>query len=150
MHETAPDTRRAAPWHLWGVGALFVLLNLGGAYDYVMALSENADYFRSQNYNNEQIQYFTDYPALPAIFWSIGVWGGLLAAILLLLRTRWTLPVAMTGLAGQVILDILTFGFRDRWQILGPRLALFDLVVLLLTAGFVFYCRTLVSRRILR
>ncbi|MCP2317127.1 hypothetical protein APR12_002467 [Nocardia amikacinitolerans] len=146
MRETAPGTRHSAPWHLWVVGTLFVLLNLGGVYDYVMALSENADYFRSQNYNGEQIQYFTDYPVLPAIFWTIGVWGGLLAAILLFLRTRWALLAALAGLLGQVILDILTFGFRDRWQVLGPRLALFDLGVLLLTAGFVIYCRTLVSR----
>lgn len=150
MRETTPGTQRRAPWHIWIVGTLFVLLNLGGAYDYVMALSENADYFREQNYSSEQIQYFTDYPVLPAIFWTIGVWGGLLAAILLLLRTRWALPVAITGLLGQVVLDILTYGFRDRWQILGPRLGLFDLGVLLLTAGFVIYCRTLASRGILR
>ncbi len=142
--------RRSAPWHLWVIGMVFVLLNLGGAYDYVMALSENADYFRSQNYNSDQIGYFTDYPLLPAIFWTLGVWCGLLAAILLLVRTRWSVPVAVTGLAGQVILDILTFGFRDRWQILGPRLALFDLGVLLLTTGFVIYCRTQASRGTLR
>lgn len=150
MRETAPDTRRSAPWHLWFVGTLFVLLTIGGVYDYVMALGENADYFRSQNYDSDQIQYFTDYPVLPAVFWTIGVWGGLLAAILLLLRTRWALPVAVAGLLSQVVLDIITFGFRDRWQILGPRLALFDLGVLLLTAGFVIYCRALTSRTILR
>ncbi|WP_102144994.1 hypothetical protein [Mycobacterium hubeiense] len=147
---TPPATRRSAPWHLWVVGALFVLLNCGGVYDFVMALSENADYFRSQYYNSEQIQYFTDYPLIPAIFWAVGVWGGLLAAILLLLRSRWALPVAAAGLAGQVFLDILTFGFRDRWQVLGPRLALFDLGVLLLTAVFVIYCRSLSSRGVLR
>ncbi|MGK8522541.1 hypothetical protein ACRS6B_13725 [Nocardia asteroides] len=150
MRETAPGTRRAAPWHLWVIGTVFVLLNLGGAYDHVMALSENADYFRSQNYNGGQIGYFTDYPLVLAVFWTLGVWGALLAAILLLLRTRWAVPVAVTALAGQVILDILTFGFRDRWQILGARLALFDLAVLLLTAGFVLYCRTQKSRGTLR
>lgn len=82
--ETAPATRRTAPWHLWAVGIGFVLLNFGGVYDYVMALNENADYFRSQNYNSEQIQYFTDYPVAPAVFWTLGVWDSLLAAILLL------------------------------------------------------------------
>ncbi|WP_159840730.1 hypothetical protein [Nocardia sp. CY41] len=129
---------------------MFFPLNLGGVYDYVMALSENADYFRSQNYNSEQIGYFTDYALVPAAFWTLGICGGLLAAILLLMRIRWAVPVAVTGLAGQVILDILTFGFRDRWQILGPRLAQFDLGVLLLTTGFVIYCRTQVFRGTLR
>lgn len=43
-------------------------------------------------------------------------------------------------------LEILTFGFRDRRQILGPRLALFDLGILVLTTGLVIYCRALVSR----
>ncbi|MFI6866600.1 hypothetical protein [Nocardia sp. NPDC050406] len=150
MLEAAPDTRRSTPRHVWVVGVVFILLTLGGVYDYVMALSENAEYFRAQNYDSEQVQYFTDYPLLPTVFWTIGVWGGLLAAVLLLLRNRWALPVAAAGLAGQVVLNILTFGFRDRWQMLGPRLALFDLGVLLLTAGFVFYCRRLKTRGILR
>jgi hypothetical protein len=150
MRDAAPGTQRSAPWHLWVVGSLFVLLNFGGVYDYVMAFSENPDYFRSQNYNGEQIQYFTGYPVLPAVFWTIGVWGALFAAILLLLRSRWALPVAITGLLCQVVLDILTFGFRDRWQILGPRLALFDFGVLVLTAGFAYYCHAMMSKRVLR
>lgn len=147
---TTSATGRAAPWHLWLLGSGFVLLNLGGVYDYVMALSENAGYFRSQDYTGDQIRYFTDYPAGFAVFWTIGVWGSLIAGVLLLLRTRWALPVAIAGLVGLVVLDVLTFTFRDRWQMLGTGLAGFDLAIVALTAGFVLYCRVQRSRGVLR
>ncbi|WP_245649659.1 hypothetical protein [Nocardia shimofusensis] len=150
MTETAPDTRSTTPWHLWGVGIASVFFYGVGAYDHTMALSENSAYFRAQNYDSEQIQYFTDYPLLPAVFWTVGVWSALLAAILLLLRNRWAVSASIAGLLGLLILDVLTFGFRDRWQTLGPQLALFDLGVLALTTGFAVYCRAMKSRGSLR
>jgi hypothetical protein len=67
-------------WHLWSVGLFIVLLKGASAYDYVMTLGQDADYFRSQNHNDAQIAYFKHYPILPAIFWTIGVWGALAAS----------------------------------------------------------------------
>lgn len=77
--ETSPDRRQRPPWHLWIVGLFFVLLMGAGAYDHVMALGQDADYFRAQGYDDTQIAYFEDYPILPAVFWTMGVWGALAA-----------------------------------------------------------------------
>jgi hypothetical protein len=49
-----------------------------------------------------------------------------------------------------VCLDVVTFALMDRWQILGTRLTLFDVRVLLLTVGLLFYCRAMSRRDVLR
>jgi hypothetical protein len=144
----ATNTRPS--WHLWVVGLFFALLYGAGAYDYVMTHRHDADYFASQNYGDAQIAYFTDYPLVPDVFWTIAVWGALTASMLLLLRRRWAIPVALVALIAQVCLDVVTFAFMDRWQILGTRLALFDGGVLLLTLGLLLYCRAMAARDVLR
>jgi uncharacterized membrane protein len=148
--EALPDRRQRAPWHLWMVGLFFTLLYAASAYDQVRTLGQGADYLRLGHYKVTQIAYFTDAPISLNILWSIGVWGILAAAILLLLRTRWATPVAYIALAAQVLLDIVTFGFMDRWQLFGPWLSLYDLAMLLLTAAFVLYCRAMSARGVLR
>jgi hypothetical protein len=49
-----------------------------------------------------------------------------------------------------VCLDVVTFAFMDRWLTLGPRLALLDGAVLLLTLGLLLYCRAMSARDVLR
>ena len=148
--ETSSDRRLETPWHLWIVGLFFILLMGAGAYDYVVTHAQDADYFQSQGYDDTQIAYFEDYPLLPAVFWTIGVWGALAASILLLLRTRWATTVAVIALVSQLCLDLVTFGFMDRWQVFGPWLSLFDGAILLLTAGLSLYCRAMSARGVLR
>ncbi|UGT56610.1 hypothetical protein [Nocardia asteroides] len=127
-----------------------LLLTLGGVYDQVMALTENAEYFRSQNYTARQIAYFTDYPLLPAVLWTIGMWGGLVAAVLVLARSRWAFVAVIAGVLGQIGLALVTYGFRDRLDILGTRLALFDLMVFLVSVAFAVYCHRMLRRGVLR
>jgi hypothetical protein len=138
------------PWHFWAIGLFFVLLYGAGAYDYVMTRRHDAAYFASQNYDDTQIAYFTDYPIVPAVFWTVAVWGALAASMLLLVRSRWATPVVLVALIAQLCLDVVTFAFMDRWQILGPRLALFDGGILLLTLGLLLYCRAMSARTVLR
>ena len=143
-------TKSRLPWHFWVVGPFFVLLYGAGAYDHVMTHGRDAAYFESQGYDDAQIAYFTDYPLVPDVFWTIAVWGALFAAVLLLLRSRWAVPVVFAALISQVCLNVVTFAFMDRWQILGTRLALFDGGVLLLTVGLLLYCRAMSARDVLR
>lgn len=150
IQQAASERAPRAPWHLWVVGVFFVVLHVGGVYDQIMLLSQNAGYFQQQGFGDAQIAYFTNYPLLRALIWIVAIWGGLAASILLLLRTRFTYPVALTALVAQVILIIVTFGFLNRWQMFGPRFSLFDFTILFLTAGLVLYCRTMFLRGVLR
>lgn len=138
------------PWHLWVVAVFFILLYAVGVYDYLMALGLNEAYFSAQNYGAAHIAYFTDYPLLPRIFWTIGIASGLVAPILLLLRTRWVVWFALISAASQISLALITFGFMNRWDVFGPQLSIFDILVILITFGLYLYCRRMSARGVLR
>ncbi|GAB4587303.1 hypothetical protein [Nocardia sp. IFM 10818] len=145
-----PATRAATPWHRWPIGLFFLLLNAIGAYDYVETHTRNADYFARQGYGPDQIAYFTDYPMVPLVFWTINIAAGLAAAVLLLLRSRSAVPAAATATISQLCLQAVSFGFMDRWSILGARLGLFDIGVLALTAVLWWYCAAMRRKGVLR
>ena len=94
------------PAHLWIVGALALLWNAFGSYDYVMTQAGDAAYL--SQYPAEQIAYFESLPAWLTAFWAIGVWGGLAGAILLLARRR----LAVHAFAASVLGIVVSFGYE--------------------------------------
>jgi hypothetical protein len=143
-------TRIKTPWHLWFIGLFFIFLNGVGVYDYFMMLGHNPAYYSSLNLGEAVFTYFTDYPISFKIFWIINLSSGLIASILLLFRNRWAVPVALICVSSLIILDVLTFGFRDRWHVFGPWLSLFDIAILLMMFGLFLYCRMMIKRGVLR
>jgi hypothetical protein len=107
------------PAHLWIVGILSLLWSCFGAYDYVMSHRRNTDYIASAMPGvdpNAALAWMDAFPMYAKIGWGLGVWGGLLGAILLLIRSRysvWAFAVSMLGI-------VLSIG----WQIAAaPKLA---------------------------
>ncbi|MBK9367137.1 MAG: hypothetical protein IPN01_12605 [Deltaproteobacteria bacterium] len=95
-----------APWHLWAVAALFSLIGLAGALDYLMCLSANAAYFASQHYTPTQIAYFTvDYPLAARGVWTVAVACGLAAPV----------PVVSIPPRGASGAGVLLGPARPRW-----------------------------------
>jgi uncharacterized membrane protein YphA (DoxX/SURF4 family) len=115
-----------------------------------MTHRHDAAYFASQDYDAAQIEYFTNYPIVPDVFWTVAVWGALIGSLLLLFGSRWATAAVFVALVAALCLNVGTFGFMHRWQILGPRLAVFDAGVLLLTIGLLLYCRAMAARAVLR
>lgn len=141
---------KATPWHLWCVAVFFILLYAAGIYDYLMNIWLNEAYINSQNYEAVHIAYFTDYPLLPRIFWTIGIASGLAAPLLLLFRTHWASWLALTSATSQVCLALITFGFMNRWSVFGLQQSIFDVSIILITFGLYLYCRRLSARGVLR
>lgn len=141
--------RAAAPWHLWVVGAIFLVLYAIGAYDYLQVQAQSDAYFQDQGYGPAQVAYFADYPLVPMVFWTVNVAGGLAAVVLLVVRSRWAVLAAAIAALSQFCLQIITFGFMDRWSILGPRLSLTDIGVMVLTFGLWLYGHRLRRRNVL-
>jgi hypothetical protein len=139
-----------APWHLFLVAILFLLIYSIGAYDYIQIQNHNLEYINSIKSKGNLVDYFSNYPAVFNILWTINVFGGIAAALMLLLRTKWVVWVALAVLISKLILDGSTFLFRDRWEIFGPQLALTDIAVLVISAGFFFYCRRMMRGGFLR
>ncbi|WP_427181599.1 hypothetical protein [Paenibacillus sp. TC-CSREp1] len=139
-----------APWHLWVIAGIFLFIYANGVYDYFMMLGLNEDYYTSKNYGEAVKNYFSDYPIIPLILYTINIFSGVLAPCFLLLRLRWA--VLLAGLSAYSILglEFITFTWMNRWNILGAAVSMFDIFILLLTFAMYLYCKNLLRRRVLR
>lgn len=90
------------PVHLWIVGLLALLWNAFGCYDYLMTMTANQAW--TSHFTAEQIAYWEGLPSWTAAFWAVGVWGGLVGALLLLIRSRYSV-----------------WAFLARWSALATR-----------------------------
>jgi hypothetical protein len=89
------------PAHLWIVGILAMLWNAFGCYDFLMTNLKNQAYLAQ--FTAEQIAYFNSLPPWLNLFWALGVWGGLIGAILLLMRSRHAVLAFGLSLIGAVV-----------------------------------------------
>ena len=131
-----------APVHLWIVGALALIWNGFGCYDYLMTRMRNTEYLAEMMPTvdpNAALAWVDAFPIWAQFGWGLGVWGGLLGAILLLARSRWAVPVfglslvgAILGLGYQAVAAPPLAGMEDStaaavmpYVIIGVALALF-------------------------
>ena len=96
------------PLHLWIVGALSLLWNSFGGYDYIMTQTQNAAYLAM--FSPEQKAFFASFPVWMEACWALGVWGAVAGSILLLLRSRHAVTAFAVSLAGLAISTIWQFG----------------------------------------
>ncbi len=61
MVATTVSRTRTTPLHLWIVGALSLLWNAVGAFDYLMTQTRNQAYM--SDFTPEQLEYFYGFPA---------------------------------------------------------------------------------------
>ena len=100
------NATRRTPVHLWIVGVLACLWNGFGCFDYLMTRTRGAAYVESMMHTDQGeaiMAYINAFPAWAAAGWGLGVWGGLLGAILLLMRHRWAVPVLLVSLMGAIV-----------------------------------------------
>jgi hypothetical protein len=108
MATTAP---LRTPVHLWIVGAVAFLYSCFGAYDYLMSHKRDLTYIANSMPRvdpNAALAWMDAFPMYAKIGWGLGVWGGLLGAILLLMRSRyavWAFAVSMLGI-------VLSIGYQ--------------------------------------
>ena len=146
--------RARTPAHLWIVGALALLWNGFGAYDYLMTRMRNTDYFESMMPGvdpNVILAWVDAFPLYAQFGWGLGVWGGLAGAILLLMRSRWAVPVFAVSLVGA----ILGLGY----QILaapplpgehGAMMEVMPFVIIFVALALFLYARAMKARGVLR
>lgn len=138
------------PWHLWVMGLFFIFIYANGVYDYFMMLGHNVDYYNSKHYGEAVVEYFTNYPIGLLILYTTNIFCGLISPILIMLRTRWAVQVSFASAVSMLLLEVLTFAFRNRFNIFGPWISLFDIALLLMTCGLLFYCRALAKIGVLK
>lgn len=141
-----PATR--APVHLWIIGILAVLWNAMGAFDY-LATQLRLEFYMS-NFSAEQLDYFYGFPVWMNAAWATAVWGGLLAAVLLLARRRLAVAIFAISLAGLIVSSIYSFGLSDGMEMMGTGGAIFSLVILLISIAVLLYAMAMSRRGVLR
>ena len=96
---TTAETK--TPTHLWIVGGLSLLWNALGCFDYLMTETANRTYLARMP--ADQIAYMHALPAWVTGAWAIGVWCGLAGSILLLMRSRYSVPLFALSFIGAVV-----------------------------------------------
>ncbi|MBK9209799.1 MAG: hypothetical protein IPL71_16500 [Anaerolineales bacterium] len=123
-------------WHLLLIVAVFLFLYGIAVYDYIMTVSHNQTYFEYLRYNQVVIDYFENYPLVPFVFWTINVFGGVVTLLLMLMKKE----IAFYCLLFPVCwLDFTTFGFLNRWNVIGAKASTIDILMLILTLGLCIY-----------
>ena len=143
----APPARTEAPWHLWAVGVVSLLWNGFGGYDYVMTQTNNAAYLA--NYTEAQRDYFDSFPMWMEAVWAIGVWGGVLGAVLLLLRMKWAFHAFLASLVAFAV-SVVYGQMSGGNELMGSTGLIFSAVIFLLGLGFVMYSRVMSRKGVLR
>ena len=150
MTTTADAPRAAAPWHLWVVGIVGVLWNGYACYDYFMTKTQGSAYLKSSGMTDTQISHMMGYPAWRSADWAIGVWGGLLASVLLLARMRYAFHVFALSLAAFLVMVVYTYGLSDGGKVMGQQGMIFNLIILAGCLFFTWYSWTMTKRGVLR
>lgn len=140
---------RATPWHLWVVGVVALLWNALGCLDYTMTQIQGDAWLANMDPTELQMAWFHGMPAWYDAAWAIAVWGGLLGALLLLLRRRWAMPAFLASLLGWAAGAVYTFGLSNGMEAMGPW---WPMLVVKggLCAFFVWYARIMGKKGVLQ
>jgi hypothetical protein len=142
------------PAHLWIVGILSLLWNCFGAYDYTMTRMRNTDYIAKAMPGvdpNAALAWVDSMPMYAQVGWGLGVWLGLLGAVLLLLRSRWAVWSFGISFVGAV----LSLGYQIALApplegASGPMMTVMPYVIILTAAFLAWYAWTMEKKGVLR
>ena len=146
MPEHAATSRRT-PWHLWLVGILALLWDSMGAWDYLMTQTQNESYMN--RFTPEQLEFFYGFPAWVVAFWALAVWGGVLGALLILLRKRAAVPVLLVSFLAMVVTSIHNLVFSNGIEVMGGLGLMFSALIFVVAFGLLLYARAMVKRDVL-
>ncbi|WP_408591918.1 hypothetical protein [Novosphingobium sp.] len=95
--------RKKLPLHLLLVGAIGLLWNAFGAYDYLMSELTPASYLAQMGLGADSLAYLRAMPAWLTAFWALGVWASLVGSVLLLARSRHAVTAFALSLLGLAV-----------------------------------------------
>jgi hypothetical protein len=143
----AGEARPKAPVHLWIVGVLALLWNLGGPFDYVATQFELGFYL--SQFTPEQRAYFDAYPAWMVFFWALAVWSAFAGSIGLLMRKKWAFWAFAVGCASMVMTTIYGYFLTNGAEIMGTGGVIFTIVIWVIELFLLWYSWTMAKRGVL-
>lgn len=101
MTDTSASARPKTPWHYWVVLVVALLAAAASAADYVLTQIGHEQYLAM--FTPEQVAYFTNLELWKEVVWALGVWTGVLAVLLFLLRRAWAVSLFVLSLLFTVV-----------------------------------------------
>jgi hypothetical protein len=150
MTDNAMKMTTSTPWHLWLVGSLALLWNGFGGYLYVMTQTQGAEFLRTMGSTQQAIDWQASMPAWMNALWAIGVWGGVLGAVLLLMRMKWAMHAFLASLLAMLVSLVASLTMFDGMEIYTMAELVQTAVVTFLAIGFLLYSRAMANRGVLR
>ncbi len=148
MSEMQPSKRGKAPAHLWVVGVLGLLWSAGGALDYVMTQTRNESYMSA--FTPDQLTFFYGLGTWVIAAWAIAVWGGVVGAVLLLLRKAIAVWVLLASLVAMLITTFQNYVLSNGMEVVGDTFNLiFTAVIFVISLGLYLYARAMQRRGVL-
>ena len=134
-------------WHLWVISVFMIFIYVMGIYDFIMMLTHNHVYYASHGYGEAVADYFTNYPLYFLIFWIANLVCGFAASVMLLFQIKQAAIAAFISAVSDFILIVCTAIFRNRIEVLGINVFMFDLFILAITFGLYFYTKQIAFKK---
>lgn len=150
--DTHHNVSRASPVHLWIIGLFALLWNGFAAYNYTMSQLRDDAFARQMMPDTDPAAIYAYMDAMPiwaSTGWALGVWGGLIGAVLLLARSRHAVAAFAISLVGV----ILSFGYQlfvatDKPT--GMDDPIIPIAVVTIALALLFYARAMRAKGVLR
>lgn len=124
--------------------------NVASCYSHVMTLAQNPGYFRAAGVTPEMAAYFASVPAWYVLTWTIGVWGGLIAAFGLLLRKSWAVWWCAASQLAMVVNGLATLLSPLAREVLGRVGAVGAIATIAVAMLLVLYALAMKRRGVLQ
>lgn len=147
MATNAPE---GAPAHLWAIGAISLLWNSFGCYDYTMSKLDPDAYMKSVGMSQEAIDYMAAMPAWLSVFWALGVWGSLAGSVLLLMRSRHAVTAFAVSLLGLAVSQIYQVAVMRPPDMSTPAMMVMTAVIWAALLFFLWYASRMKKAGVLR
>ena len=144
------DALTKTPKHVWLVGAIAVVFNSIGLFDFVMSMSRGADYMASVGMTPDQIAHYQEMPGWMTVVWAVGVLGAFSGSIFLLLRRKLAFLVFSLSLAAFLVNLLYTYVLTNGGAVMGQQMAITSAVITGMLVFFGWYSRFMAARGVFR
>lgn len=137
-----------APWHLYAVGAITLLWNGFGAVQWYQQVTRAASYWG--NLTIAQVQYIQQQPVWVETLFGVGVWTGVLGALMLLLRRKLAFHAFVASLIAVLANTVYVQFMTNGREVMGNGTLIAAVAVIVVAAASVAYANFARKRGIIR
>ena len=137
-----------APWHLWAVGLVTLIWNGFGAFSWYQQVTRAAGYWG--NLTMQQVQYVQQQPVWVEIVFGVGVWTGVLGALMLLMRRKLAFNAFAASLIAVLVNTLYMQVLSDGRAVMGNGTLVAGIAVIVVAAASIAYAGFARKRGLIR